>query len=239
MTTDEIPDAYRLITQMAAASLRASRDSQADAAPSEELYAACERGDVAGARAALANGANRDYVLPFWNHTVLHRAVFKQHYGVVRLLLEAGAAVDSTTADKSTPLHLAANAGDVRMVELLLEHGAGRDATTIRDELPLALAPTRATRLALELWDVDFEPTRAFFKRLPPGTQFRFRLVLLIHTHLRQLVGRTDSTDDHGNWLRDVVFGDIPHFVVWDILAFVWHAERRMHKFGWQPAGYE
>jgi hypothetical protein len=236
--TIEMPDLYRLMGQMAEASLRASREA-ADHDISEALYAACERGDVVEAARCLKLGANRDYLLPFWNHSVLHRAVFKGHADVVELLLEAGADVASRSADLSTPLHLACSDGHVRLVELLLGHGAPTTAKTIRDETPLDLASTEATRNVILLWDVRFAPTKQFFRQLPPGSRQRLRLVLLIHAHLRHSVGRTDSTDDHGAWLRDVTFGDVPHWIVWDILALVWTAEQRLHKFGWQPSAYK
>lgn len=224
---------------MAAASLRASRENESTQAADEVLYAACEQGNTANVAKALESGANVNYVLPFWNHSVLHRSVFKRNIDVVKMLLRAGAHVDAVSADLSTPLHLAAAGGDVALVELLLAFGARQDLLTLRKETPLSLAATAATRDAFELRGVPFLPTRACFRRLPPGTRLRFRLVLLIHNRLRQLVGRTDSADEHGAWLRDVCFGDVPHWIVYDILAIVWHAEQELHMFGWQPLDYK
>jgi hypothetical protein len=225
--------------QLAAASLRVSRENESTSAVDEVLYAACEQGNTENVVSALQSGANVNYVLPFWNHSVLHRSVFKRNADVVKILLFAGAHVDAVSADLSTPLHLAAAGGDVAMVELLLSFGARRDLLTLRKETPLSLAATEATRDALELRGIAFLPTRACFLRLPPGTRLRFRLVLLIHNQLRQQVGRTDSADEHGAWLRDVCFGDVPHWIVYDILAIVWQAEQELHMFGWQPVDYK
>jgi hypothetical protein len=224
---------------MAAASLRVSRENEMTQAIDEVLYASCEQGNASAVKTALSEGANVNYVLPFWNHSVLHRSTFKGNLEIVAILLKSGAIIDAVSADFSTPLHLAAAAGDVRMVELLLSHGARRDVLTLRKETPLSLASSPATRNALLLRGFEFVPTRQCFQQLPPGTQYRFRLVLLIHNRLRQLVGRTDSADEHGAWLRDVCFGDVPHWIVYDILAIVWHAEQDLHMFGWQPPGYK
>ena len=96
------------------------------------------------------------------------------------------------------------------MVELLLRHGADAHARTVRDELPWSLSERCAIDYALQLHDFEFVPTRAAFARLPPGTRFRFRLVLLCHARTRHLVGRTDSHDRFGERLRSIVLGDLP-----------------------------
>ena len=54
------------------------------------------------------------------------------------------------------------------------------------------------------------------------------------------MVGRTDSHDEFGGRLRSIVFGDLPPWIVSDIiLPFLWLAERPLPSFGWQPVEYE
>ncbi|HJU90266.1 MAG TPA: sigma-70 family RNA polymerase sigma factor [Gemmatimonadaceae bacterium] len=62
--------------------------------------------------------------------TPLHIAAALDELGVMRVLLERGAEVNSLGDDGSTPLHHAAYHGRIRAVELLLEHGAD---PTVRD----------------------------------------------------------------------------------------------------------
>ena len=54
----------------------------------------------------------------------LHVAAFNHHEGAVRLLLEAGAAVDPQDIDGGTPLHYAVSDVQLPIVEALLRAGA-------------------------------------------------------------------------------------------------------------------
>ena len=56
--------------------------------------------------------------------TALYAAVGGGHVGVVQLLLKAKAQAHVVDSDGLTPLHEAANGGDVDLVKLLLAHGA-------------------------------------------------------------------------------------------------------------------
>ena len=49
----------------------------------------------------------------------------------------SGADVNTSRNNYSTPLHLAATAGDVQIVELLLDHNARIDALDINQSTPL------------------------------------------------------------------------------------------------------
>jgi ankyrin repeat protein len=59
-------------------------------------------------------------------HTVLYRAAFRGHAGVVSLLLERGAEPNLKGWASLTPLHAAAMAGREEVVRLLLENGASK-----------------------------------------------------------------------------------------------------------------
>eukprot|EP00922_Rhytidocystis_sp_ex-Travisia-forbesii_P055004 GHVS01081472.1.p1 GENE.GHVS01081472.1~~GHVS01081472.1.p1 ORF type:complete len:424 (+),score=90.77 GHVS01081472.1:188-1459(+) len=65
-----------------------------------------------------------------FQHTPLHRAAVKGHLEVLKLLLEAGAAIDATTQWGCTALHLAATNGHCEVVEELLIRGAKADTVT-------------------------------------------------------------------------------------------------------------
>jgi len=59
---------------------------------------------------------------------------------VAAYLLEKGADIGASTADGITPLHRAAESGDVDMIKLLLERGANVNAQRKGDRAPLASA---------------------------------------------------------------------------------------------------
>lgn len=54
----------------------------------------------------------------------IHAAVSASYNGIAKLLVEAGAEVNVFQAARITPLHLAAQKGDIDMIILLLERGA-------------------------------------------------------------------------------------------------------------------
>ena len=56
---------------------------------------------------------------------------------VCRLLIEAGASIESQNAFGNTPLHAAVRAGRIEMVRLLLNHGADPNAINHRGSTPL------------------------------------------------------------------------------------------------------
>lgn len=59
---------------------------------------------------------------------------------VIKLLLEHGANVNATSADKRTPLHLAADSGDEETIKILLENGADVNAEDNWKWTPLSAA---------------------------------------------------------------------------------------------------
>jgi hypothetical protein len=122
-----------IIAQMASKSERGAESSKLD----RDLYDAAERGEIETVRKFLLMGASPNFVLPFWNHPILHRAVFTKHYAVMEALLAAGAEIEAKSSDRSTALHLACDQNDPAAVQILLRHGANDDALTIRDLSPL------------------------------------------------------------------------------------------------------
>lgn len=62
--------------------------------------------------------------------TPLHIACVYGHFELARLLIEAGAEIESKTKYGYTALHLAAQYGHKLIIELLLERGANPNALT-------------------------------------------------------------------------------------------------------------
>jgi len=104
-------------------------------------------GQAPVARFLLANGSqvnspsrNAQRVMP------LHSAVAGEHFEIARDLLAAGAAVQDTAqvnakqAGDFTPLHAAAQNGQMEMVELLLMYGADPSARSQDGRTPADLA---------------------------------------------------------------------------------------------------
>lgn len=90
--------------------------------------------------------------LPEQKELVLHSAVRSGSVEVVRVILNAGAAVNDVESLDETPLHIAAFDDHIEIVRLLLEAGADPTAKRIFDETPLDVAMREgATRVRDEL----------------------------------------------------------------------------------------
>jgi ankyrin repeat protein len=77
------------------------------------------------------------------HYTPLFLATQNGHYGVCKLLVDAGANVDIVDDEhKCTPLHLAASNNHLAIMKLLLENGATVDCTDKRGFTPLLMAAT-------------------------------------------------------------------------------------------------
>lgn len=105
------------------------------------------KGDADGVKMCLALGADpekrvetmhhellpgsKDCYQGTEGHTPLHLAVYLKQYGIVELLLEAGADIEGPVGpDGSTPLMRAAHWRDAEMVRRLLNKGAHAQAET-------------------------------------------------------------------------------------------------------------
>ena len=62
--------------------------------------------------------------------SLLHNAVFKQNFEIVKLLLEKGSDPNVKAANGSTPLHWACQFGSLEIVKLLVSNGSDLNATT-------------------------------------------------------------------------------------------------------------
>ncbi len=69
--------------------------------------------------------------------TALHVAAWNSRYEIAKLLIDAGADVNSRNHTKSTPLHFAATRSHLPLIRLLLESGAQIDAQNEDGKTPL------------------------------------------------------------------------------------------------------
>jgi ankyrin repeat protein len=75
---------------------------------------------------------------PSWGRTCLHMATGNNHIGIVKLLLDGGAKVDSCDENSArTPLHVAAWFGYAECARLLLQFGADPNARNQVSQPPL------------------------------------------------------------------------------------------------------
>lgn len=76
---------------------------------------------------------------PVTGNTPLHVAIYEGHHKVIRYLLSKGADVNSTTFDKRTALHYAADRNDVNSVKILIQNGVDL-ASIAYGQTPLEIA---------------------------------------------------------------------------------------------------
>jgi|GEM_PF-3556265 len=97
-----------------------SRGSRAYA----DVHGAAAKGDLAGVKTALAQGAEVDATKDQARRTALIEAAASGHADVVQHLLDAGASIDQTDARGRTALNEAAYNNHVGVAKLLLKRGA-------------------------------------------------------------------------------------------------------------------
>lgn len=105
--------------------------SAAERAAYAGLHRAAAEGDVAGIRAALAQGANLKAV-DGAGRTALHVATFGSHYEALRALVAGGGDINALENDRYDVITIAAVMGDARMVKLAVELGGNPKRMTSR-----------------------------------------------------------------------------------------------------------
>ncbi|KAG0447454.1 hypothetical protein HPP92_028337 [Vanilla planifolia] len=99
------------------------------------IHQAASLGDVEALKNALAAGGDKD------EHDSEEEELYMLHVvECVRVLLEAGAAVDAVDNNKNTPLHYASGYGKKECVELLLENGAAVTLQNFDGKTPIDVA---------------------------------------------------------------------------------------------------
>ena len=78
--------------------------------------------------------------------TLLHMAALVKGASITRILLQAGASVDTINHDGDTPLHVAAAVGAAVIVKLLTDHGASPEIENRQGQDCLALAESFGNR---------------------------------------------------------------------------------------------
>ena len=119
-------------------------------APSS-LHELVAKGDFAGARKAIDQGADLEAKDPGTGASVLHYAVMRGNPEILQLLLSKGVDVNSRTKNGTTPLHTAVLYNRYEVAETLLNKGAEVDAKSSSGATPLAIATTARNRDIAEL----------------------------------------------------------------------------------------
>ena len=92
-------------------------------------------------RFLLRSGANPNLASQNGYHVYpLYTAIDSNFEGIAKMLVEAGAEVEVIQASKMTPLHAAAQNGNIEMLILLLERGASVDIKNDSGRTPADLA---------------------------------------------------------------------------------------------------
>jgi len=145
---------------------------------SEQLYEACEKGNVAEIRALIEREVDVDLITNNgW--TSLEIACEKGHTEAIKLLIEAGADVNKTHNNDWTPLEVASINGHAEAIKLLIEAGANVNKDDIDGETPLYLASKYGRYEAIKILlaygaDLNQTPT---LKKLKDLTALQFAVL--------------------------------------------------------------
>jgi ankyrin repeat protein len=139
MVDGEVRQAVAICKEAGISQVEFPQQSKVDRATMDMMKAAfdgraeeCHRLVAAGVDVNIMNGAQPG--------APLHFAAYKGCIEACRILVEAGASIDSRAARQATPLHMAAEHGHTEVCRMLMEAGAAVDARTDKQLTPLHLA---------------------------------------------------------------------------------------------------
>ncbi len=112
--------------------------------PNAHLMYAAELGDVEGAKVALADGADANYISHPFGMSVLHSAAFEGYADIIVLLLKHGANINITDEYGATPLEMAASSNKKSVVEVLLAKGADPNKAENQNSIKAGYTPLHA-----------------------------------------------------------------------------------------------
>jgi ankyrin repeat protein len=122
--------------------VRAGANTEIAAGEWTALLQAIRYGREDVARVLLRHGAKKRAKLKSGNST-LAEACWRKHFGIARLLIEAGSSIDTRDLQKATPLFKAAHEGDVDFVRWALQAQADVHAKNDASLTPLYVACER------------------------------------------------------------------------------------------------
>lgn len=102
-----------------------------------DVFADADRGDLAAVR-AYAEGHGNMAAVDASGGNLLHHAAATSNRELVEFLIAQGVSVRAARQDGCTPLHVAAENGEVEVTRTLLAHGADPEALDARRRTPLA-----------------------------------------------------------------------------------------------------
>lgn len=177
----------------------------ATTAGARSVLEAVKTGDVAAARALLAENADVNERAPDGT-TALHWAVYHDEDTLVVDLLEAGAEVTAVNAHGATPMAEAATVGNVKVMEALLDAGADVGSPNAEGQTPLMVV-ARASNVAAArlLLDRGADPNTT--EEAEGQTPLMWAAVQSEPAMVRELIARGAAVNvrsKHGEWQNRV-----------------------------------
>ncbi len=101
------------------------------------MFDGANTGNIAKVQRALRLGASPDIVDNETGNTAIFLAIAQDQYGIVSMLVDAGANLNTQNVEGNTPLILAASRDSLTIVNLLLKNGANPNIYNIAGDSPL------------------------------------------------------------------------------------------------------